>query len=157
MRARPYFGRVYAPPVQRSAASAERPRAARRAAAEFGHKRVLVSVAALVAALATAATATAGVPSLTLTPSSVKRGNTVLIKGSADGCAVGDRVFIISRAFVHAHDFAGLPAVLAKVKYGGSFRVTTRIPATKRPGRYRVTARCGGGNLGILKYLTVRR
>ena len=156
MRARPYFGRVYAPPVQRSAASAE-PLRARRGAAGLGDKRVLVSVATLVAALATAATATAGVPSLTLTPSSVKRGNTVLIKGSADGCAVGDRVFIISRAFVHAHDFAGLPAVLAKVKYGGSFRVTTRIPATKRPGRYRVTARCGGGNLGILKFLTVRR
>jgi len=81
----------------------------------------------------------------------------VLIKGSADGCPVGDAVIIISRAFVHTHDFAGLPAVLARVKSGGSFRVTTRIPATKRPGRYRVTGRCGGGNLGFLKHLTVRR
>jgi hypothetical protein len=115
------------------------------------------AVAALLSALAVATAATAAAPSLSLTPSSVKRGNTVLIKGSADGCAVGNSVFIISRAFVHTHDFAGLPAVLAKVKKGGSFRVTTRIPATKRPGRYRVTARCGGGNLGVLKYLTVRR
>ena len=120
-------------------------------------QRVLVSVAALVAALATAATAATAVPSLSLTPSSVKRGNTVLIKGSADGCAVGNTVLILSRAFVRAHDFAGVPAVFAKVKYGGSFRVTTRIPATKGPGRYGVTARCGGGNLGILKHLTVRR
>jgi len=120
-------------------------------------QRVLLSVAGLVASLATAATVTAAVPSLTVTPSSVKRGNTVLLKGSADGCAVGNMVVILSRAFVHTHDFAGVPAVLARVKYGGSFRVTTRIPATKRPGRYGVTGRCGGGNLGFLKHLTVRR
>jgi hypothetical protein len=117
--------------------------------------RVLGCVAALTAALSNAAIA--ALPSLTLTPSSVKPGHTVLIKGSADGCAVGNTVFIISKAFVRTHDFAGLPAVLAKVKYGGSFRVTTRIPAPKRPGRYKVTARCGGGNLGVLKYLTVHR
>jgi hypothetical protein len=115
--------------------------------------RVLVCVAAL----AVPAMATAAVPSLTLTPPSVKRGHAVSINGSADGCVVGSTVFIISKAFAHTHDFAGLPAVLAKVKYGGSFRVTTRIPAAKRPGRYKVTVRCGGGNLGILKYLTVRR
>ncbi len=57
---------------------------------------------------------------------------------------------------MHTHDFAGVP-VLAKVKYRGSFRVTTRIPATKRPWRYGVTGRCGGGNLGFLKHLTVHR
>ncbi len=119
--------------------------------------RVLVAVAALAVAFAAAAMATPAVPSLTLTPPSVKRGHAVLINGSANGCALGNTVFIISKAFVHKHDFAGLPAVLAKVKYGGSFRVTTRIPAAKRPGRYKVTVRCGGGNLGILKYLTVRR
>jgi hypothetical protein len=101
--------------------------------------------------------ATAVVPSLILTPPSVERGHTVLIKGSADGCAVGNTVSIISKAFVRTHDFAGLPAVLAKVKYGGSFRVMTRIPAAKRAGRYAVTARCGGGNLGVLRHLTVRR
>ena len=119
--------------------------------------RVLAGVAALPATLATAAVAAAAVPSLSLTPSSVTRGHTVLIKGSADGCSVGNTVFIISRAFVHTHEFAGVSAVLARVKYGGSFRVTTRIPASKRPGRYGVTARCGGGNLGVLKHLTVRR
>jgi hypothetical protein len=111
---------------------------------------------AAISGAAVTGTATASAPSLTLTPSSVKRGHTVLVKGSADGCTAGSTVFILSRAFVHTHDFAGVPAVLARVRYGGSFRVTTRIPATKRPGRYSVTARCGGGNLGVLKHLTVR-
>ena len=119
-------------------------------------RRTLVLTAIVATALATAAAAMAAAPSLTLTPSSVKRGHTVLIKGSADGCPVGDAVTLISKAFVHTHDFAGLPAVYAKVRSGGTFRVTTRIPATKKPGRYAVTARCGGGNLGVLKHLTVR-
>ena|SRR6266540_1761956 len=119
--------------------------------------RALGLIATIATALAVTTAATGAVPSLTLTPSSVKRGHVVVIKGSVRGCAVGNTVFIISKAFVHTHDFAGLPAVLAKVKYGGHFSVTTRIPATKRPGRYTVTARCGGGNLGLLKHLTVRR
>src|SRR5438874_4329779 len=101
--------------------------------------RVLVSAAAFAGALATIAAAPAAV-SLTLTPATVKRGHVVVIKGNADGCSAGNTVFIISRAFVHTHDFAGLPAVLAKVRAGGSFRTSTRIPAHKKPGRYGVTA-----------------
>ena len=119
-------------------------------------RRTLVLIATLAVALTITECVMASAPSLTLTPSSVKRGHTVLIKGSANGCPVGDAVTIISKAFVHTHDFAGFPAVFARVRYSGSFRVTTRIPATKRPGRYNVTARCGGGNLGVLKHLTVR-
>src|SRR4051812_36979281 len=119
--------------------------------------RTLVGATVIAALLTITAIATAAAPSLTLTPSSVRHGNAVAIKGSADGCTVGAMVFVLSRAFVHTHDFAGVPAVLAKVKYGGSFATTTRIPRSKRPGRYTVTARCGGGNLGVLKHLTVRR
>jgi len=52
--------------------------------------RVLVCVAAL----AVPAMARAAVPSLTLTPPSVKRGHTVLIKGSADGCAAGSTMLL---------------------------------------------------------------
>jgi hypothetical protein len=119
--------------------------------------RVLALVGSWAAAFGLAASATAAAPSLTLTPSSVTRGYSVVIKGSAGGCTVGNTVTIISKAFVHTHDFAGLPAVLAKVKANGRFRVTTQIPAGKKPGRYKVTARCGGGNFGIVRYLTVRR
>ena len=117
--------------------------------------RVVILAAVLVATFAVAASA--AVPSLSVTPSSVRRGHLVVIRGSADGCPTGDTVVILSRAFVHVHDFASVPAVWAKVRSGGAFSVSTRIPATKRPGRYTVTARCGGGNLGILRYLTVRR
>src|SRR5215210_2610787 len=68
-------------------------------------------------------------PSVTFTPNPVTRGHSVLIKGSAGGCNVGNRVSILSKAFVHTHDFAGLPAVFAKVKVTGRYRVSTRIPA----------------------------
>lgn len=116
-------------------------------------RRALVPIAVL----AMAPAATAARPSLTLTPSSVQRGHTVTLKGSADGCPAGDRVSLLSKAFAHTHDFAGLPAVYARVRPGGAFGTTTRIPAAKAPGRYAVTGRCGGGNLGFLKHLTVRR
>jgi hypothetical protein len=117
-----------------------------------------INVAVLAAALVAAGVATASGPTMTLTPTSVKRGqHTVVIKGSAGGCAVGNTVFIISRAFAHTHEFAGVPAVLAKVKASGSYGVTTRIPARRKPIRFVVTARCGGGNFGITRHLTVRR
>ncbi len=118
--------------------------------------RVLFSGAALAVALVITATAAAAV-SLTLTPSSVKQGHVVVITGSAGGCAVGNTVFIISRAFVHTHDFAGVPSVLAKVKADHSFRTSTRIPVGKKAVLFRVTARCGGGNLGVLRHLIVLR
>jgi hypothetical protein len=43
------------------------------------------------------------------------------------------------------------------VRAGGKFGIRPRIPPTKRPGIYDATARCGGGNLGVLARLTVRR
>jgi hypothetical protein len=97
------------------------------------------------------------VPSLTVTPHSVVRGHVVVISGTAGDCPMGDAVTILSRAFVHTHDFASVPAVYAPVRQGGLFRATTRIPATKAPGSYTITARCGGGNLGVLERLAVRR
>jgi len=94
---------------------------------------------------------------LTVTPSTVHRGQLVRIGGSAGDCPVGDTVFIISPAFPATHEFAGVPAVLAKVRTGGRFHATTRIPLHVRVGGYLVTARCGGGNLGVSAQLTVLR
>jgi hypothetical protein len=95
-------------------------------------------------------------PTLAVSPQSVARGHAVVIHGSAGGCPAGDAVTILSHAFVHTHDFAGVPAVFAAVRSGGTFTARTRIPASKSPGRYTVTARCGGGNFGVLRMLTVR-
>jgi hypothetical protein len=109
----------------------------------------------LVAALGFMDAGAAG-PSLVLVPTSVRAGHTVQIRGSAAGCSVGNTVFVLSRAFPRTHEFAGVPAVLARVRAGGSFSTQTVIPRSRRPGRYSVTARCGGGNLGVLVTLTVR-
>ena len=119
-------------------------------------RRVLASSLALVA-LTAAGGAAGSTVHLVISPSIVHRGGTVHIRGNADGCSRGNTVFVISRAFVHTREFAGVSAVLARVRAGGAFRATTVIPRTRRPGRYNVTARCGGGNLGVLVHLTVRR
>jgi len=101
-----------------------------------------------VAALAFVGTVTAAT-SLTVAPASVHRGHRVIIRGNAGDCPVGDGVTVISKAFAHTHDFAGLPAVFARVRAGGKFGIRPRIPSTKAVGSYSVSARCGGGNLGV--------
>ena len=101
-----------------------------------------------VAALAFAGAVTAAV-SLTVAPASVHRGHRVIIRGNAGDCPAGDAVTIISRAFAHTQDFAGQPAVFALVRSGGNFGIRPRIPSTKAAGSYSVSARCGGGNLGV--------
>ena len=49
----------------------------------------------------------------------------------------------------------GVPAVFAKVRAGGSFSTRTTIPRHRKVKRYEVTARCGGGNLGVVAHLRV--
>src|SRR5262249_31971651 len=74
-------------------------------------------IVALAAVMATAAVAGGAVsrPSITVTPTVVERGHDVLVRGSAAGCPKGDAVTLLSRAFVHTHDFAGVSAVYARV------------------------------------------
>ena len=93
---------------------------------------------------------------LSVTPATVRRGGTVLVSGVAGGCTAGDRVTVLSPAFAATHSFAGVPAVLAQVGSAGRFSAKARIPATRAPGTYVLTARCGGGNLGVSARLTVR-
>jgi hypothetical protein len=112
-------------------------------------------IVAAVAVMLCAAGATAAPITLSVSPTTVRAGGVVTMKGFADGCAVGNTVFILSRVFVHAHEFAGVPAVLARVRAGGRFGVRTTIPRARRAGRYVLTARCGGGNLGVSAHLRV--
>jgi hypothetical protein len=50
-----------------------------------------------------------------------------------------------------------VPAALAEVGSAGRFSVLVRIPLARAPGLYQLTARCGGGNLGITAHLAVAR
>ena len=116
--------------------------------------RVVSAVgAALAVGLATPAAA-AG-PTIQVNPNPVHRGQTVRVHGVVPGCPRGDQVTLISRAFSHRHDFAGLPAIFTTVRRVGGLSRRTRIPRGRRPGLYRITARCGGGNLGVSARLRV--
>jgi hypothetical protein len=95
-------------------------------------------------------------PSIHVTPRSVSAGQAVRVGGLAGGCPTGDRVTLLSRAFPHTHDFAGLPAVFAKVRPDDTYAAFVTIPASRTAGRYAVTARCGGGNFGVTAHLRVR-
>ena len=88
-------------------------------------------------------------------PKSQHAGKRVRVFGSAGGCVPGDTVTLISRAFPATHEFAGVPAVFTPVRPSGNYSRRVRIPKSKTPKRYRITARCGGGNLGVLRRVRV--
>jgi hypothetical protein len=116
----------------------------------------LAAVAVVAVAVAVASASLFAKPSLRVSPNPVKAGHAVSVRGSADGCPVGDTVTVISHAFPAKHTFASVPAVLTKVRAGGIFRTSTTIPSSKPVGVYTITARCGGGNLGVLVGLRIK-
>jgi len=110
----------------------------------------VVTVAAFVLA-ATPALA-AGGAALTASPASLSRGSTVTFTGA--GCLRGDSVILISKLFPgHAY---GEGAIRTIARANGHFTRRFVVRMTSAPGRYAVTARCGGGNLGIVAHVRVR-
>ena len=95
-------------------------------------------------------------PTIRATPPSVFAGQTVRVGGLAGGCRTGNRVTLLSRAFPHTNDFAGVPAVFATVRPDDTYATFVTIPANRQPKRYAITARCGGGNFGVTAHLRVR-
>ena len=91
---------------------------------------VLSVTACVFAVVASAALAA----SISVAPSSVHRGHRVIIRGNAAPCPVGSGVFIISRAFAHTHDFAGVPAVIARVRCGRQVRDPAEDPEHEGAG-----------------------
>jgi hypothetical protein len=95
-----------------------------------------------------------------VSPSSVAAGDTVVVSGSvgpaAEGSACATSLMLLSRAFVHTQEFAGVPTVAATVHPDGTFAATTTIPRSTPAGTYDISGRCGGGNVGVLATLTVR-
>ena len=111
--------------------------------------RTVVPAAALTLALAATPAWPATRASLKVSPNPVRSGNSLRVHGRAAGCPRGNIVTIISR------EFAGVPAVTTKVRAHGAFSTTAIVPRVRRPGHYRVSARCGGGNLGVSVRLRV--
>jgi hypothetical protein len=97
---------------------------------------------------------------LQVSPSSITAGDTVVVSGSVgpapaeSACATS--VLLLSRAFVHTDEFAGVPAVTAAVGSDGAFAATIRIPSSTPAGTYSISGRCGGGNIGVSATLRVR-
>jgi hypothetical protein len=113
-------------------------------------------VAALVSVAAFLPSAFASGAFLHVTPSTVARGRAVVFTGSvAQGCARGDQVTLISRLFP-GHAFGGEGAVTTRVGSHGRFSRRFTVGRTTARGTYVVTARCGGGNLGVEAKLRVR-
>jgi len=92
---------------------------------------------------------------LRVRPAAVSPGAQVRVSGNAAGCPRGDTVMVLSRAFAGA-TFAGVGMIPARVREGGAFAATGRVRRFARDGRYVVTARCGGGNLGVTAHLRVQ-
>jgi hypothetical protein len=107
--------------------------------------------AATVLGLVVAGPLFAATPRLVVHPGSVARGGTVTVSGK--GCRAGDLVYLISPPFV-GHAFVQ-HSVATRAHSNGTFSRLVHIRTTIRPGRYLITARCGGGNLGVSAALRV--
>lgn len=108
----------------------------------------------VLSAVAVVASATASGPRIVVQPAAVSPGGSVHVTGSAGTCAVGSALILISGAFPgHAYGRGTLTGV---VRAGHVFSVSGRVRPDVRAGSYRVTARCGGGNLGVSGTVRVR-
>ncbi len=130
-----------------SAASPPQPRA-------VAVRLLALGALALVALLGLALPASAAPASLHVTPSTVAAGRTVTVTGSCEANSAG---WVISPAFFRdpTHEFGGLGAVSFTTGAAGTFTTHPVIARTTAPGRYSITARCGGGNLGLEVFVTV--
>ena len=117
-------------------------------------RKLAIVLIALVPGLWLAIPAGAAPATLHVVPASEPAGGSVQVTGVCEPNSAG---FAISHAFLHdaAHDFAGVGAAPFRTNGSGAFSATASIPASIPPGSYEVTARCGGGNLGITVGLTV--
>ena len=115
----------------------------------------MLVIGLVVSLLVATGVALAAGPTIKVSPTTVAQGYQVRVHGVVPGCAVGNQVTLLSRAFSHRHEFAGVPAIFARVKAGHKYSKSTSIPARRRPGRYSITGRCGGGNLGVTAHLRV--
>ena len=117
-------------------------------------RKLAVVIASTLLAGSVAAAAPARVR-LAVVPSPVSPGAAVRVVGNAGSCPAGSSVFALSRAFP-GRQFGGWGALSGRVGAGGSFAIRGHVRSALRAGRYAVTARCAGGNLGVTAHVRVR-
>jgi hypothetical protein len=116
-------------------------------------KRLGVAAAVLVVSIAAGSALAANVH-LIVRPGTVAAGGVIVVSATSSPCLSRDQVTLISTAFP-GHAF-GEGAVNGRVGSHGSFSVHAHVRAGLRAGRYRIGARCGGGNLGVSAYVRIR-
>jgi hypothetical protein len=115
----------------------------------------IVLLAACASLLAVPALASARAPALIVRPAAARPGATVAVRGNAGTCPRGDTVFAISRAFP-GRQFGLAGALSGRVRAGGAFSIAGHLRRGLARGTYTVTARCGGGNLGVRADVRIR-
>ena len=116
--------------------------------------RTLALVLGLLAVAAPALGAGNGRIRLSVVPSTVAPGGAIRVVGNAGDCPRGDTVFAISLAFP-GRQFGAAGALTGRVARGGAFSIRGRVRSRVARGRYVVTARCGGGNLGVAAHVRI--
>jgi hypothetical protein len=112
---------------------------------------VLVVVAILMAVASVAHAASINVsPSAAMAGGMVTVSGDVLAPGGQPGCAVPGTVLLFSGAFGDPNT-----PVQASAGADAKYSVQAQIPAGVAPGSYALTARCGGGNLGVQATIVV--
>jgi hypothetical protein len=111
----------------------------------------IATVATAAVALVVAGGSGAATRSLSVHPASIARGGAVTVSGK--GCRAGDVVYLISPPFV-GNAFVQ-HSVATRAHSNGTFSRRVSIRRSVHAGRYAITARCGGGNLGIAAHLRV--
>jgi hypothetical protein len=114
-------------------------------------KGLIVTIVVAIVAVVLTGTLAAATPRLSVHPTSIARGGKVTVAGK--GCRAGDIVYLISPPFVGNAFVAH--SVATRARANGSFSRNVRIRTSIRAGRYLITARCGGGNLGVAARLRV--
>jgi hypothetical protein len=118
-------------------------------------RKVLGLAIAMVAAFWMVAPAVAATSAtIQVSPTSQQAGGSVRVTGTCEANTSG---FALSHAFLHdsTHDFAGVGAAPFTTNATGGFAVTAQIPSSIPAGTYKVSARCGGGNIGVTANLVV--
>lgn len=118
--------------------------------------RTLMLLLAALAALAVATSAlgsATSTASLNVRPGTVKPAGAVHIWGNAGSCAAGRKLVALSAAFPE-YSF-GVGGVTGPVRADHTFSFWRHLRGNVPPGGYSVSARCGGGNLGVTAHVQV--